>query len=362
MSWRERSHNTDLTHNLDSALDLQDLLERIRNGEISSDEALALYRQPAPIQLHEDAETSSSNSGNETVYFTSDWIASDSLPFASASAVSGPCVVFDTNEHLCSGLTAIEGISRVIVVKRGETYHEVDKDCFEINPAHKADYERLFESLKTQGVQPVSVLNLWPLENPNTQEQPHDSWFANALYPVFYTSQAILKQKPSARTLILHVFRHDNINQQALHAGVSGFARSLQLEHPHLVCRAVEVHPRKEASAAISAAEWVEVVQQELREPAADQAHVLYKQGERFFSGLAEINPGRQSSNEFDQTERCLPDYGRPGRARTDLCRAVRQGSAREAGAYRAQSVDRRAKALDSQPGTTRSGSGLLAS
>lgn len=271
--------NAELTPGLESEFDLQDLLERVRNGEISSDQALALYRQPAP----EDLETKSSNSENETVYFGSEWIASDSLPFASGPTVSGPCVVFDTNESLFSRFKTIEGISRVIVVKRGESYQEVDKDCFQINPAHKADYERVFDAVKKQGVQAGSVINLWPLEDPHTHEH---SWFANALYPVFYISQAILKQKPSAQTLFLHVFRHDNTHQHALHTGVSGFARSLHLETRHLVCRAVEVHARQD-----SWSEWLEAVRNELQDPAPDQAHVVYKQGQRFINRLIEIQP-----------------------------------------------------------------------
>ena len=270
---------------------LQDILERIRNGEIDSNEALALYQQAGPTEFPDDAETSRpSNSGTETIYCSSDWVPSAAVRAASVQPVSGPCVVFDTTESPLSSVANIEGVSRVIVVKRGESFQQLDETRFEVNPGRKEDFESLFVALRAQAVQPVSVINLWPFEETINREQPPKSWFANALYPVFYISQAILKQKPSARTLLLHVFPHDT-NRQALHAGVSGFAQSLHHENPHLVCRAVELRPRNETTEPVSSTELLAAVCEELQEPALDQAHVLYTNGERYINRLVEIEP-----------------------------------------------------------------------
>src|SRR5678815_3989431 len=90
---------------------LQDLLERIRNGEISSDEALALYKQPGA-----DEETAQSHDDSELVYCCSDWQPSPHVE-QSARPASGPCLVFGTDKSASSSLANLEAVTSVILVK-----------------------------------------------------------------------------------------------------------------------------------------------------------------------------------------------------------------------------------------------------
>lgn len=282
--------NEHIVSSLQSALDLKDILERIRNGEISSDEALALYRQPEAnqetAQPHDNFEASGSIR-TELVYCGSDWTPSPLIDL-SAGPACGPCLVFDTDERLVSGLANFEAVTSVIIVKRGASFQQINESSYEINPTHKTDYDSLLSELISRGLAPVYAINLWPLSDADNNEST-DGWFTSVLYPVFYFSQCILKQRLSARTTLLHVFRHDHSNHHALHSAISGFARSLQLENRHLVCRAVEVYFGMEPSAAMDSAELLRVVRRELTEGSTDQAHVRYIQGERSVRSLVEI-------------------------------------------------------------------------
>jgi len=265
--------------------DLKDLLERVRNGEISSEEALRLYRDQQNDPEHAPAEFHETNAS--TIYCGSEWIPSGARDLASERVPPGPCVIFDHDERLFSEVKVlVADVFPVILVRPAGNYEDLGESVYQINPARKQDYERLFNALKSEGVQPVHVVNLWSRDQVIGLEQT-GWWFANALYPTLYISQALLKQKPSRRTNLLHLFPHDNTNRQSLHAAVGGFARSLQLENPYLVCRAVEVYLPPQAIAA----DWLEVVREELLEPALDQPQVRYQQGHRFINRLVQISP-----------------------------------------------------------------------
>lgn len=271
--------NAHVTSNPPNASDLKNLLQSIRNGEISSDEALLLYRNSGP-------DISRSNTG--IIYCSSAWLPTPPVHL-SAHGASGPCLVFDTDEGLLSGLADTEAVSPVIGIQRGESYEQIDERHFKINATCKEDYERLLSTLKTQGLSPAQAINLWPFADPDTVHSA-DRWFAQALYPILYLGQALLKQKPSAGTTLLHLFPHTHANQQALHSAISGFARSLHLENPHLVCRAVEV----DASSGL-----LEVVNRELTENSLDQAQVRYKHGDRFVNRLVEIKLAQEQQKVF---------------------------------------------------------------
>jgi acyl transferase domain-containing protein/acyl carrier protein/SAM-dependent methyltransferase len=258
---------------------LKDLLEKIRNGEISSAEALGLYRdeQHEPEEQLTDETSRFSDSRVETIYCGSEWIPSAAAD--SSHAAAGACLLFGADEQLLSGLRDIKEVSPVILVQRGASYQQLGEFRYRINPAHKEDFERLFTALNERRLALVYAINLWPFDDAgDTQERAVTA----ALNPLLYLSQTILKQKPSARTTLLHLFPDSNTNQQALHAAISGFARSLYLENPQLVCRAIEVHPRTNIP---------DVVRRELFEPATDQAQVRYQNGVRFVSRLTELKP-----------------------------------------------------------------------
>lgn len=211
-----------------------------------------------------------------TIYFQSIWKEVE-FPLSPQDLKNNlPAIVlfFDINEELKE--TYIEAskqrtgtFSPVILVKPGNRFRHTGNGIYEINPASRADYQKLVEMLLVS--YPVQEKNLhiihrWSQEVFSPDEKALKAQLHRGVYSVFFLSQALMTapQKIKSKIRLVYMypgFRHD---PQPQYAGLSGFARVIRLENPRFsvktLCLSV---PPGEEIVKMTASQLLEILNKE---------------------------------------------------------------------------------------------------
>ncbi|ETX02892.1 MAG: polyketide synthase [Candidatus Entotheonella factor] len=129
----------------------------------------------------------------------------------------------------------------VITVSAGETFHQHDALTYTMNPLQKADYQALFQALRTSQQQPDTIVHLW-----NVTQTAADVEELPAFYSLIFLAQSIGEQvltEPIHLAVIANQM-HTVTGEEQLVAEKSvlhGPSRVMPQEYPHLTCRSIDV-------------------------------------------------------------------------------------------------------------------------
>ncbi len=195
--------------------------------------------------------------------------------------LSGTFLIFDRNEKLVETLkrNQVTKKCRIILVQSGKKYQETREDVYQINPNQEADYLRLFKTLKTKNLFPSHIIHLW---THNENELSLEDSLEQSIYSIFYMIKAHTKTKTKkgAHFLkrIIFLYRDNPLEQTAVYAAVSGYAKSLAQYYPKLLLSVVKNRETiKNSSATLNII--LEELQQ-LKENFSNQ--VFYKNQQRY--------------------------------------------------------------------------------
>ncbi|WP_341347626.1 SDR family NAD(P)-dependent oxidoreductase [Paenibacillus sp. FSL H3-0469] len=127
-----------------------------------------------------------------------------------------------------------------IQVEAGAEYARLSQAAYVIRPEQAADYLRLLESLRDQGVQLQHIVHGWNwkeqagAEGPDLEEQQESlgKQMDQGLYSLLYLLQAAAAVKPRSRIRCLYAYSRAADMLEPLHEMNAGFAHSLAADHP----------------------------------------------------------------------------------------------------------------------------------
>lgn len=163
-----------------------------------------------------------------------------------AAAPDGPLLVFDTDPDRTHELRALH--PEVVTVRPGMSYQRTAPDTFEIEPGDAEQYHRLVATLRAEGRDPAAVLHLWALSAGDTT----GSTAAGGVLSALLLCRALMTGR---RHPLPVVYAYASRGTSPGHAAVGGLARSVRLEQPNLLLRAV----RFTSGGADAATLWAEV-------------------------------------------------------------------------------------------------------
>ncbi|MFI6692101.1 SDR family NAD(P)-dependent oxidoreductase [Streptomyces sp. NPDC050433] len=147
-----------------------------------------------------------------------------------AAAPDGPLLVFDTDPERTRALRALH--EDVVVVRPGMSYQRTAPDTFEIEPGDMKQYARLVTTLRAEGRDPAAVLHLWALSAGDTTGSTGTGGVLCALFLCRALMTGVRRPLPV-------VYAYASQGTSPGHAAVGGLARSVRLEQPKLLLRAV---------------------------------------------------------------------------------------------------------------------------
>lgn len=185
----------------------------------------------------------------ETVYFSKVWKQIKEK----SNRVKGSVLLFDKDKREFDYLIE-KGMDKVYLVKSGTGFKNIQDNILEMDPTNENNYIELFRCLKDKGVEYENIVNLWSQEDFTYDEVGLKVQMEHCLYPLFYISRALLKQKQKNTIRLLYIH---GINKP-LCEGISGFNKSINLENNKLIFRSIGIEGKEEDIASIILSELFE--------------------------------------------------------------------------------------------------------
>ncbi len=163
----------------------------------------------------------------ETILGHSVW---KSEPLSRTSGLSGTLLVFAQDSSLLLHLTAAGHRDPAALVTAGSSFCRRGERTWEIDPCRAEDYQRLLSEMRASGLSPAAVLHNWT----GSLSASTADGVPLAAASMFLLLKALQQDGSRAPRRVLHVYEPAGVSG-AVSAALSGLARAVALETPHVV-------------------------------------------------------------------------------------------------------------------------------
>nr|ALD83702.1 tAT polyketide synthase [Sorangium cellulosum] len=179
--------------------------------------------------------------------------------------------------------------ARVVLVKPGEGYREIDRFTVEIDPGDPDHYARLVQELAGRGDLPGDIVHWWSEPAFPTRSEAIRGQLERGFFALFHLGRAVLARARGAqeKTRLFHVAA-GGAEGLPQHAAVGAFARALEAETDRLVCTTLGLHGTDGGTPAATVAQWDSVLR-ELCSPVRTGAEIRWEGGRRYVRRLREL-------------------------------------------------------------------------
>lgn len=268
----------------------KEILEMIKNGEISPEEGLRMFRGPGNGVNGVPAAPAHRS---ERLYFRRRWEKSGTGSVYGNTDSTGEALIFDINGatlRYINDRLRDQGFNfRTVLVKPGKSFRSAGDQLYEIDIDSQDDYPRLFEELKRQGFLPGKIIYLWPWESPTGHDQDLKAQMDSGIYPLFNITRALVKQKTQKEITLLCIYPGGEDGPRPCHEAVSGFARSVMLENPRFQYKTVEIRNDSGSGNESDQDRLVNVMLRELQFE-ANGLEIRYQDGLRWVKRIEEFD------------------------------------------------------------------------
>jgi polyketide synthase PksN len=217
-------------------ISIKELLNKIESGKIDPKKGLELYKS-----LKNDT---SIGDALQILYYTGVWKKSSAQSIRLDNDES-PVIIFDTDETFYQLYKKDTSTKKVFLVTPNQAYQQSNAYRYEINPELSENYFDLIQDLYARSIIPEKIIYLWPKQLPLiSPEDDISKYIAMSFDPIFFLTRALLKQRKKQNQnhgiQLLYIYQYHNNHMAApFHSSISGFARSLRMEHPEVIYKTI---------------------------------------------------------------------------------------------------------------------------
>jgi acyl transferase domain-containing protein/tryptophanase/acyl carrier protein len=164
--------------------------------------------------------------GFSRLYYAYEWEKAPLSPDDASRHSPQTILLFDTDETLRDLYRARAASARVILVRPGDGFRQMDEQTWEVDPRSKDDFTRLFESVAEKNLSIDDVCFAWPAAEAGT-----------GISSFLFLCQSLIQAKLEGKVQLLHVGKDAGPQSEA----VGGFINTLRAESPKLLCKALEL-------------------------------------------------------------------------------------------------------------------------
>jgi acyl transferase domain-containing protein/tryptophanase/acyl carrier protein len=240
-------------------------------------------------EVHKKSSQESDSEGFSRLFYSTAWEKAEKLAATSPLSTLESTVIFDASRTLFDlyqerlrGEGAFS--DRVVLAMPGDGFGELEGQRYSINPGNPEDFTRFLETLLSQHAI-ENICFAWPLDADFHGEQDMKTDLDRGIYPFLSLCQALVKLKLESKVQLLYLYSTAEGEVRAGHEAIAGFIKTLRLEHPKLLCKALEVRCAPGDDASVLNAMW-----QELRARTQDAAVVRCDGQDRYVCQLKSLN------------------------------------------------------------------------
>ncbi|GEM_PF-2228885 len=175
--------------------------------------------RPAPSATPEQGQ------GAPVLFAVPQWIDS---AISAPSVPAGPILVFADEPQETPA-----GFKDAVFVRPGGSFQRINERLFQIAPKDPEDYASLFAALEKEQQLPRAIFHCWSLASSSLEgvEQLQE----RGIFSMFHLVQQFLQRAPKSPLRLLCFYPAG----QPIFETMSGFARSVRMEHPNCCCATI---------------------------------------------------------------------------------------------------------------------------
>jgi polyketide synthase PksN len=199
------------------------------------------------VDVHKNAATENDADGFSRLYYSYEWekaaLAADGVQQGGPQSM----LLFAADETLVDLQRerlreAGAHSARVIMVRPGESFQELDADSYQIDPRNREDFTRLFEVLAERRAPLENICFAWTADRADFHDQELLARsMERGITSFLYVCQALIGRKLESKVQLLYVHLGRAGEGQPHNEAVTGFVNTLRLEQPKLLCKTLEV-------------------------------------------------------------------------------------------------------------------------
>ena len=259
---------------------------------------LVRFRESAGIPLREMEKKPADGEGFSPLFYACDWEKTPQAAEKAEQGIPGSILFFATDQTLrdlyreCQRVAGSEPVE-VILVRPGEGFEDLGGSSYKVNAQCRNDFSRLFEVLIGQNRPIENICFAWPIERDNSSDNLSvETCLHRGVYAFLYVCQELIQHKLEGLAQLVYVYWANSEGARPYDEAVSGFVKTLRLEHPKLVCKTLEV--RQDS---LDYQQILDAIRAELQPHSQDGAAVRYEAQERYVKKLKLCDLGDYRGN-----------------------------------------------------------------
>ncbi|CAN7392939.1 SDR family NAD(P)-dependent oxidoreductase [Trinickia sp. LjRoot230] len=190
----------------------------------------SLHRQLAPPRVSGDARG--------MLYYAPAW---QPAPLEMATE-GGALVLFDVDAQLRDA--CVRQGRTTALVQPGPRFEAQGGGVYSIDAANPDDYARVFAALRADGWPLERICYAWGKNDAPDAALALEQAFERGVYGFLSLCQACVAIGAPDGAQLVYLYGNASAGPQPHHDAINGFARTLELEHPRLACKVLEIRSR----------------------------------------------------------------------------------------------------------------------
>jgi polyketide synthase PksN len=211
------------------------------------------------------------------MYYCPEWTSKALDAPKEKCAATGPILILDASDGLFLTMKEQMENGSIVLVKPGKSIEEIQPNVYTIDPEQEEQFHELVENLKNKALLPGVVLHHCPEVCNLAIEEQVARQLDNGIYALFYLCKALMKEDHSAPLKLLSVFSSHSHATAPLGVAMGGFFKTLTLENPRYLAKAVDIQSGPENTEVLSLAEKAGLIWDEIHDQDWAATEIRYR-------------------------------------------------------------------------------------
>ncbi|MGZ8709187.1 MAG: SDR family NAD(P)-dependent oxidoreductase, partial [Thermoanaerobaculia bacterium] len=189
---------------------------------------ISVLRQPAAEQ-------------KRRIAYSPQWTPEPLVAQGETRPVSEPLLMFDPSGELWQEMAAqAPGADSIVLVQYGAAFEELAPNRYVLDPEREEQFQALLDALRARALLPGRIIHC--AAEIASLDVPHEvaRHLSGGAYLLFHLCRALMREAQRKPVRIVSVFSGDSEAADPLGAATAGFLKTLTLEDPTVVAKAIE--------------------------------------------------------------------------------------------------------------------------
>lgn len=247
------------------------------------------------VQVHEKPETKNPDEEFSVLYYTPNWVKSPLAVGENINLAKNVMLLFESGSKIYDYYVKNKGTEpvEIILVEPGASFQKLSCNHYKVDPKNSENFNQLLSELKDNQPSINRVCYAWPLAPTKCDEANLKLTLEIGIYALLYLSKALIHVHLADELKMIYLYQKNDSSNYPANEAVSGFAKTLKIEHPRISCQPVEIQ-----NSHLNSSDIMDIIERELRSNSKSMETVRYFGQDRYTSKLVAVELDGEDSED----------------------------------------------------------------